>query len=63
MTGPDEYTALVDNNTFTNLMAARNLSAAADVADRHADRSAELGVTSEEAAGWRAAADGQGRTV
>ena len=25
VTGPDEYTALVDNNVFTNLMAARNL--------------------------------------
>ena len=30
VTGPDEYTALVDNNVFTNLMAARNLRAAAD---------------------------------
>ena len=25
MTGPDEYTAIVDNNTFTNLMAKSNL--------------------------------------
>ena len=25
VTGPDEYTALVDNNVYTNLMAARNL--------------------------------------
>src|SRR3712207_596641 len=29
VTGPDEYTALVDNNVYTNLMAARNLTAAA----------------------------------
>ena len=28
VTGPDEYTALIDNNVFTNLMAARNLRAA-----------------------------------
>ena len=34
VTGPDEYTALVDNNVFTNLMAARNLRAAADTAGR-----------------------------
>ena len=26
VTGPDEYSALVDNNVFTNLMAARNLA-------------------------------------
>src|SRR5690606_23018715 len=25
VTGPDEYSALVDNNVYTNLMAARNL--------------------------------------
>ena len=31
VTGPDEYTALVDNNVYTNLMAQRNLRAAADV--------------------------------
>ena len=30
VTGPDEYTALVNNNVYTNLMAARNLRAAAD---------------------------------
>ena len=51
VTGPDEYTALVDNNTFTNLMAARNLSTAADAIVRHPERGAELGVTSEDAAG------------
>jgi alpha,alpha-trehalose phosphorylase len=53
VTGPDEYTALVDNNVFTNLMAARNLQAAADLAVRHAQRAAELGVDQEEIAGWR----------
>lgn len=32
VTGPDEYSALVDNNLYTNLMAARHLRYAADVA-------------------------------
>ena len=57
VTGPDEYTALVDNNVYTNLMAARNLRTAADVAIRHQERAAELGVDQEEAASWRNAAD------
>ncbi|CAA9469151.1 MAG: GH65 [uncultured Solirubrobacteraceae bacterium] len=57
VTGPDEYTALVDNNVFTNLMAARNLRTAADVAVRHPERAAELGVDHEEVASWRHAAD------
>jgi alpha,alpha-trehalose phosphorylase len=56
VTGPDEYTALVDNNVFTNLMAARNLGVAADVAVRHPRRAAELGVDDEEIASWRDAA-------
>ena len=56
VTGPDEYTALVDNNAFTNLMAARNMDAAADLAVRHPRRAAELGVTEEEIASWRDAA-------
>ncbi len=30
VTGPDEYSALVDNNVYTNLMAQLNLRAAAD---------------------------------
>jgi alpha,alpha-trehalose phosphorylase len=57
VTGPDEYTALVDNNAYTNLMAARNLRTAAEVALRHSDRAAALGVDEEECAAWRAAAD------
>ncbi len=56
MTGPDEYSAIKDNNIFTNLMAQRNLSAAADVAEKHEDVARELGVTTEEAADWRDAA-------
>jgi alpha,alpha-trehalose phosphorylase len=56
VTGPDEYTALVDNNVFTNLMAARNLSVAADVVGRYPQRAAELGVDEREAGAWREAA-------
>ena len=57
VTGPDEYTALVNNNVFTNLMAARNLRAAADVVSRYPDRAAELGVDEREVGAWREAAD------
>ena len=57
VTGPDEYTAVVDNNVFTNLMAQRNLRAAASVADRHRDRWEELDVDDDELAAWRTAAD------
>ena len=56
VTGPDEYSAVADNNVFTNLMAQQNLRAAADVAARHSDVAARLGVTPEEAASWRDAA-------
>jgi alpha,alpha-trehalose phosphorylase len=56
VTGPDEYTALADNNVYTNLMAARNMRVAAEVASRHPDRAAELGVDDEEIASWRDAA-------
>jgi alpha,alpha-trehalose phosphorylase len=56
VTGPDEYSALANNNVYTNLMAQRNLRAAADSAERHPRRAAELGVDHDEAAGWRAAA-------
>ncbi len=56
VTGPDEYTALCDNNIYTNLMAARNLIVAADAVERHPDRAEELGVSTEDIADWRAAA-------
>jgi trehalose/maltose hydrolase-like predicted phosphorylase len=56
VTGPDEYSAIADDNVFTNLMAARNLVAAADGCARHPDLARELGVTVEEAAAWRDAA-------
>jgi alpha,alpha-trehalose phosphorylase len=57
VTGPDEYSAIADNNLYTNLMAQRNLRAAAEAVSRHPDRAAELGADLEEAASWRAAAD------
>ncbi len=57
VTGPDEYSAVADNNVYTNLMARRNLRAAADVAERHPRRAATLGVDEEEAASWRDAAN------
>jgi alpha,alpha-trehalose phosphorylase len=57
VTGPDEYTALVDNNVFTNLMAARNFWAAADAAIRHPERALELHVNEGEIEAWRKAAD------
>lgn len=56
VTGPDEYSALVDNNLYTNLMAARNLMAAAEAAGRHEPEARELGVDEEETAAWRDAA-------
>ena len=33
VTGPDEYSAVADNNVYTNLMAQRNLRLAADAVD------------------------------
>jgi alpha,alpha-trehalose phosphorylase len=56
VTGPDEYSAVADNNVYTNLMAQRNLRAAADGAERNPERAAELGVDHEETAAWRDAA-------
>jgi alpha,alpha-trehalose phosphorylase len=55
-TGPDEYSALCDDNVYTNLTAARNLTAAADAVERWPAESAALDVTAAEAAQWRAAA-------
>ena len=56
VTGPDEYSALADDNVYTNLMAARNLSAAAELALAHPEQAERLGVGREEAASWRDAA-------
>ncbi|MEU8611765.1 family 65 glycosyl hydrolase, partial [Actinoplanes sp. NPDC048791] len=56
VTGPDEYSALSDDNIFTNLMAARNLRGAADAVARHPDLADQLGVTDQETLSWRTAA-------
>jgi alpha,alpha-trehalose phosphorylase len=56
VTGPDEYSAIADNNVYTNLMAQKNLLAAADAVERHPERARELGVGPEEPATWREAA-------
>jgi alpha,alpha-trehalose phosphorylase len=56
VTGPDEYSAVKDNNIYTNLMAQRNLACAADLALRMPADADRLGVTTEEAAAWRDAA-------
>jgi alpha,alpha-trehalose phosphorylase len=57
VTGPDEYTAVVRDNLFTNLMAAENLRIAAAACERHPDLAAALEVTAQEKAAWREAAD------
>jgi alpha,alpha-trehalose phosphorylase/kojibiose phosphorylase len=57
VTGPDEYSALGDDNTYTNLMARRNLRAAVGLATRFPHGAAALGVTDDEVARWTAAAD------
>ena len=57
VTGPDEYTAVVRDNVFTNLMAAHNLRTAAEACARHPEAAHAMGVTTEEMAAWRDAAD------
>jgi alpha,alpha-trehalose phosphorylase len=56
VTGPDEYSAIADNNVFTNLLAQRNLIAAADAVAEHPEEAAALDADVEEAAAWRDAA-------
>jgi alpha,alpha-trehalose phosphorylase len=56
VTGPDEYSVVEDNNVYTNLMAQRNLRAAADAAERHPEQARRLGVDDTEIAAWRDAA-------
>jgi len=65
VTGPDEYTTLVDNNHYTNRMAQRHLRRAADAWDllrrerpqAHAALAARLALAAGEVALWRRAAD------
>ena len=65
VTGPDEYTALVDDNTYTNLMARFNLERAVEwiasmreeAADRYQELAARLNLEDREIEEWRRAAD------
>jgi alpha,alpha-trehalose phosphorylase len=57
VTGPDEYSAVADDNLYTNLMAQLNLRAAADAAETYAEKATALGVDDEEVADWRDAAE------
>ncbi|MDQ6851148.1 MAG: family 65 glycosyl hydrolase [Actinomycetota bacterium] len=56
VTGPDEYSAVVRDNIYTNLMAVRNLAAAATAAQRWPQQAVKLDVQPEEIEAWRAAA-------
>jgi alpha,alpha-trehalose phosphorylase len=56
VTGPDEYSAVADNNVYTNLMAQHNLLSAADAAERNPDRARELNIAAQEIGAWRDAA-------
>ena len=65
VTGPDEYTAMVDNNLYTNAMAKAHLEYACDLmvrlSLRHpealADLRARIALTDAEVAAWRDAAE------
>ncbi len=57
VTGPDEYTAIVDNNVYTNLMAQQNLLDAAAACQRHPDIAIRLNVDNTEIARWHKAAE------
>jgi alpha,alpha-trehalose phosphorylase len=65
VTGPDEYTTVVNNNAYTNMMARENLWYAANVVDQLRNEqpkafvalSHETGLDPSEAADWRRAAD------
>ncbi|MFB8001301.1 glycoside hydrolase family 65 protein [Nocardia sp. NPDC056000] len=57
VSGPDEYSALADNNLYTNLMARRNLRAAADACERRPEVADKLAVDAEEYGRWRKYAD------
>ncbi|MDF2178493.1 glycosyl hydrolase family 65 protein [Aliiglaciecola sp. CAU 1673] len=65
VTGPDEYTAIVNNNFYTNAMAKAHLDFAVEVVDRFQREDSErwksichqLTLTEEEVALWQKAAD------
>ncbi len=55
VTGPDEYSALSDDNVYTNLMAQQNLIRAARWARAHPDGAARLDVDAAETDRWDSA--------
>ncbi len=57
ITGPDEYSAIADNNVYTNLMAQHNLRWAVDAVQRHPEKASSLNVSDDEVANWRRAAE------
>ena len=65
VTGPDEYTTVVDDNAYTNLLAKENLEVATRVLEwlaaaeprAHAALVRATGLTAEEVVGWRRAAE------
>ncbi|MFS0912218.1 glycoside hydrolase family 65 protein [Microbacterium sp. 179-I 3D2 NHS] len=57
VTGPDEYSAIANDNVFTNLSAQRNLRGAVAAARRHPDVARVLGVDEGEMEVWTRAAD------
>jgi alpha,alpha-trehalose phosphorylase len=57
VTGPDEYTAIVDNNVYTNVMAQKNLTEAIAACERNPEAAARLDVDADELTTWHTAAD------
>ena len=57
VTGPDEYSALGDDNVYTNLMMQRNLRGAAGWARVYRESTEPLEVTPDEIERWERAAD------
>ncbi len=57
VTGPDEYSAIADNNVYTNLMAQQNLRSASEAAQRYPETAHKLGVDGHEIARWSEAAE------
>lgn len=56
VTGTDEYSAIADNNIYTNLMAQHNLRAATEAVKRHPQAAQAPGVETDETISWSNAA-------
>src|SRR5215469_13333974 len=56
VTGPDEYSCLMNCNVYTNLMAQLNLRAAGEAAQRHPEKAKMLAVDETEISRWFMAA-------